>query len=52
MHFIKVKELKLTQVELFKFFDFMRVAANVPKLFRMAYVANVERFLYHSNISF
>ena len=51
MRFIKVNELKLTQVELFQFFLFMFVVANASKLFRMAHLANIERFLYHSNFS-
>ena len=50
VHFIKVNELKLTEVEIFYFFHFMRVAANASALFCMAYLANIERFLYHSNI--
>ena len=50
MRFIKVDELKLTQVELFHFFFiFMHVAANASGLFCTAYLANTERFLYHSN---
>ena len=52
VHFIKVKELKLTQVKLFYFFPFMCVAANASELFCMAHSANIERFLYHCNISF
>ena len=52
VRFIKVNELKLTQAELFSFFHFMRVAANASELFCMAYSANNECFLYHSNISF
>ena len=45
-------ELKLTHVELFYFFHFMCVAANASKLFFMAYLANIERFFYNSNLSF
>ena len=52
MRFMKVNELKLTQVELFSFFHFMCVAANASELFCMAHLANYERFLYHSNLSF
>ena len=52
VRFIKVNELKLTQVELFQFFRFMSVAANASELLCMAYLANIERFLYHSNLSF
>ena len=52
VHFIKVNELKLTQVELFWFFHFMCVAANASEVFCMAYIANIGRFLYHSNVSF
>ena len=33
MRFIKVNELKLTQIELFLFFHFMCVAANASELF-------------------
>ena len=37
-HFIKVNELKLTEVELFRFFfHFMCVAVNASELFCMAY---------------
>ena len=50
--FIKMNELKLTQVKLFYFFHFMYVDANANELFYMAYLANIERFLYHSNLSF
>ena len=52
MHFIEVNELKLTQVDLFQFFHFMRGAANASELFCIAQSANNERFLYHSNLSF
>ena len=34
----------------FPVFHFMRVAANASELFSMAYLANNERFLYHSNL--
>ena len=34
------------------FFHFMRVAANASELFCMAHLANIERFLCHSNLSF
>ena len=50
--FIKVNKLKVTQVELFSFFHFMCVAANASTLFSMVYLANIERFLYHSNLLF
>ena len=50
MHFIKVNEVKLTRVILA--FSFMFVAANASELFRMAYLANNERFLCHINLSF
>ena len=43
--FIKVNELKLSQVELFKFFHFLCVAANATKLFYMVYLANIEHFI-------
>ena len=52
LHFIKVNELKLTQVELFSFFHFMCVAANASELFCMAHLINIEQFLYYFNISF
>ena len=47
-----MNELKLTQVELFSFFYFKCVEANVSDLFCMAHLANNERFLYYSNLSF
>ena len=50
--FIKMNELKSFEVELFYFFHFMCVAANASEFFCMAYLANIERFLYHSNLSF
>ena len=37
--FIKVNELKLTEVELFKFFHFMCVTAIASELFCMAHLA-------------
>ena len=40
MHFIKVNDLKLNQVELLQFFHFMRVAANASEMFCMAHLAN------------
>ena len=53
---------KITQLEkmrfivvtvgLFQFFHFMCVAANASELFCMVHLANIERFLYHSNLSF
>ena len=46
-----MNELKLTQVELFKFFHFMCVAANASEWFYMVHLANIERFLYNSNDS-
>ena len=52
VHFIKVNELKLIQVELLWFFHFMCVAANAPELFCMTHLANIERFLYHSKLFF
>ena len=50
--FIKVNELKLTEVELLLFSHFMCVAAIASELFCMAHLANNELFLYHSNFSF
>ena len=49
MHFIKQKELKLTQVELFSFFHFLCVASE---LFCMAHLVSNERFLFHAVFSF
>ena len=37
-----MNELKLTQVELFTFFHFMRAADNLSGLFCMAHLANNE----------
>ena len=50
--FIKVNELKFTQVELFSFFHFVYAAANASKLICMIHLGNIERFLPHSNFSF
>ena len=36
----------------FSFVHIMCVAANACELFCMAHLANNERFLYHSNLSF
>ena len=52
VRFIKVNKLILTQVELCKFLHFLYVAANAFKLFCVAYLANIEGFLYHSNLIF
>ena len=52
MRFIKVSELKLAQDELFLFFYFMCAAAIASELFCMSQLANIERFLCCSNISF
>ena len=52
MCFVKVNELKIFQVELFSFFHFNSAAAYESELFCMAHLANIERFLYHSNLSF
>ena len=49
--FIKVNELKLTQVELFSFFHFMCADANASEFFCMAHLEKNERFSYHSNLS-
>ena len=48
----QVYELKLTQVESLQFFHFICVGANAYELFLMTHFANIERFLYHSNLSF
>ena len=45
-------ELKLTQVQLFSLLHFKSVAANASELFCMARLADIERFLYYSNLSF
>ena len=50
--FIKVNELKLTQVELFYFFQFIRIDTNASEFFDMAHLANIESFLYHPHLSF
>ena len=50
--FIKLNDLKLIQVESFWFFHFMCIAANASELFCMAHLSKIERFLYHSNLSF
>ena len=52
MRFIKVNVLKLTQVELFSFFHFMCAADNISEFFCMTHLANNERFLYHTNLTF
>ena len=52
VRFIKVNELKLTQFEILNVFHFMCVAAKACELFCKAYLANIERFLYHSKLSF
>ena len=52
MCFIKVNGLKLTQAEFFSFFHVMCAAANASELFCMANLANNERFLYDSKLSF
>ena len=52
LYLTNLNELKLTQVELFSFFHFMCDAANAFKLLCMDHVANNERFLNHSNLSF
>ena len=46
MRFIKVKDLKLTQFELFSFLHFKNVAANVTELFSVALKAKNERFFF------
>ena len=52
VRFIKVNELKLTEVELFSFFHFKCVAANVYELFCMTDLAISELFVCNSNLSF
>ena len=43
-YFVKMNMLKLIQVELFQFFNFMCVAVNAPKLFCMAHLVNNDTF--------
>ena len=50
LHFMKVNELKLTRVILV--LHFMCIAANASELLCMAHSVNIERFLYHFNLSF
>ena len=50
VHFIKVNELKLAQIELLSFFHFKCVTPNAFELFCMAHFANSESFLYHPNV--
>ena len=50
--FKKMNELKFIQVELFSYFHFMCVAANASELLCMAHLANIEHFLFYSNLSF
>ena len=50
--FIKVNELKLTQVELFSVFHFKCVATNVSELLCIVHSSKNEGFLHHSNPSF
>ena len=52
VRFIKVTELKLSQVELFSFYHCICVAAKASELFCRAHLANIEYFLYLSKLSF
>ena len=53
IHFSKVDELRLTQVDLFYFFfHFMCVVSYAAELFYKTHLANIERFLHHFNLSF
>ena len=56
MRFVEVNELKVTQVQLFSFFNFKFVVAMYPNCFVLFisknYLANNDRPLYHSNLSF
>ena len=53
VYFIKVNELKLTQIELFSsLFHFKFLVNDAYELFSMAHLANNKHFLYHSNFSF
>ena len=51
---IKLKnKMKIIQLEKVRFVKLNEsVAANASKLFCMAHLANIESFLYHSNLSF
>ena len=44
--------VKINSIWVILIFHFMCVAANASELFCMAYLANIERFLYHSSLSF
>ena len=48
MRFIKVNELKLTQIEIFSYFHFMYVSANACELFYVAPLENNECLLYYN----
>ena len=52
MRFINVNDLKLTEVELFQFFHSICVAADAFELIYMFHLANIERFVHHSNLLF
>ena len=52
VRFIKVNELKLTQVELFSFFHLMCAASNASELFFMVHLANNECFYIILNFYF
>ena len=52
VRFIKVNELKRTQVELFSFYHFMCAAANASEMFCVTHLANDERFLCLVNLLF
>ena len=43
--------VKINSSWVISFFHFMFVAANTSELFCMAYLADIECFLYHSNLS-
>ena len=44
--------IKINSIWVISFFHLMCVVANASKLFYTANLANIERFLYHSNLSF
>ena len=48
----KVLFIRVNEIELFSFFNFMCVSANACELFCMVILENIERFLYHSKLSF
>ena len=50
--FYQSELIEITQIVLFSFSHFVCVIANASELFCIAHLANIERSLYHSNLSF